>query len=48
MMRTQCIDQLKWHTLLEKGCITLADYDEMQGKIMADMKSIWLHGKFPK
>jgi len=41
MMRTQCIDQLdKWHTLLEKGCITQADYNEMQGKIMADMKSI--------
>ena len=40
-MRSQCIEQLdRWHTLLEKGCITQADYDEMHGKIMADMKNI--------
>ena len=41
IMRTQCIDQLdKWHALLEKGCVTQADYNEMQGKIMADMRNI--------
>ena len=41
IMHSQCIEQLdRWHTLLEKGCITQADYDEMHGKIMADMKNI--------
>ena len=40
IMRRQCIEQLdRWHTLLQKGCITQADYDEMHGKIMADMKN---------
>lgn len=39
-MRSQCIEQLdRWQTLLEKGCITQADYDEMHAKIMADMKT---------
>jgi len=41
IMRSQCIEQLdRWHTLLDKGCITQADYDEMHAKIMADMKNI--------
>ena len=41
IMRSQCIEQLdRWHTLLEKGCITQADYDEMHAKIMADTKNI--------
>ena len=41
VMRSQCIKQLdKWHTFLEKGCFTQADYDEMHAKIMAEMKNI--------
>lgn len=38
-MRSQCIEQLdQWHTLLEKGGITQEQYDELQGKIFADMQ----------
>ena len=37
--RTQCIDQLdKWHSLLERGAITQAQYTEMQGTILSDLK----------
>ena len=38
-MRTQCIDQLdNAHSLLEKGGITLAQYNDLQEKILNDMK----------
>ena len=34
-MRGECIEQLgKWHSLLEKGAITQADYDERKDVIM--------------
>ena len=37
-LRTECIDQLnKWHSLLEKGAITQADYDKVQQTILKDI-----------
>ena len=38
-MRTQCIDQLdKAHSLLEKGGISQTQYNDLQEKILSDMK----------
>ena len=40
-LRSQCIDQLsKWHHLLESGIISQSEYDELQKKIMADIKEL--------
>ena len=35
MYRTECLNQLdKWHGLLEKGVISKAQFDELQGTIL--------------
>ena len=37
-LRGDCIEQLgKWHSLLEKGAITLQQYDELKAAIMGDL-----------
>uniref|UniRef100_A0A1X7UNK9 SHOCT domain-containing protein n=1 Tax=Amphimedon queenslandica TaxID=400682 RepID=A0A1X7UNK9_AMPQE len=37
--RTECINQLdKWHSLLEKGIISKAQFEELQGTILSDVK----------
>ena len=36
-LRTECMDQLKWHGLLEMGAITTSLYDEFQKKIVGDI-----------
>ena len=38
-MRTECINQLdKWHSLMERGAITVEQYKEFQDSILGDMK----------
>ena len=38
-LRTECIEQLqKWHSLLQNGAITKAQYDDLQDKILNDIK----------
>ena len=37
-LRGECIEQLsKWHTLLEKGAISVQQYDELKETIMGDL-----------
>lgn len=38
-LRTELINQLdRWHQLLEKGAITQDQYQELQEKILSDVK----------
>ncbi len=38
-MRSECINQLdKWHSLMERGAITVKQYQEFQDTILVDMK----------
>lgn len=40
-LRGDCIEQLsKWHTLLEKGAISVQQYDELKDVIMADLSKL--------
>ena len=40
-LRSQCIDQLqKWHQLLESGIVSKDEYDNLQKKIMSDIKDL--------
>ena len=37
-LRTECISQLdKWHSLLQKKCITQVEYDELRTNILKDV-----------
>ena len=37
-LRGECIEQLsRWHTLLEKGAISVQQYDELKKTIMGDL-----------
>lgn len=38
-LRSECIDQLdKWHQLMERGVVSSEEYEELQGKILSDIK----------
>ena len=38
-LRSECISQLdKWHQLMERGVISSEEYEEMQVKILTDIK----------
>lgn len=40
-VRSECIDQLqKWHSLFDSGAITKEQYDELQCKILSDIKQL--------
>ena len=46
-MRSECISQLdKWHSLMERGAITLEQYKEFQDAILGDMKTFNSHKAF--
>lgn len=39
--RTECIEQLdKWHSLMEKGAISQAQFQELQERILGDIKQL--------
>ena len=39
--RTECIEQLdKWHSLMEKGAISQTQFQEMQERILGDIKQL--------